>query len=111
MADAGVSLVYVVCGSEEEALAISRTLVQERLAACTNVWPIRSVYTWQGELRQDVEVALLIKTVPSRVGEVSDRVRALHSYELPCVLTLEPGYVEPGYASWIAEGATTDEGA
>ncbi len=104
-------LVYVVCGSEEEALAISRTLVEERLAACTNVWPLRSVYTWQGELRQDVEVTLLIKTVSSRVGEVSDRVRALHSYELPCVLTLEPGYVEPGYASWIAEGAATSNGA
>ncbi len=111
MADAGVSLVYVVCGSEEEALAISRSLVEERLAACTNVWPIRSVYTWKGELRQDADVALLIKTMNSRVAEVSDRVRVLHSYELPCVLTLEPGYVEPGYASWIADGATTSDGA
>ncbi|MDQ3856693.1 MAG: divalent-cation tolerance protein CutA [Chloroflexota bacterium] len=100
-----LALVYTVCASEEEALQISRAVVRERLAACTNYWPIQSVYVWQGELTEDTEVALIVKTTRARVPEVFDRIRAMHSYELPCLLELAPREAGPEYADWIRRGS------
>lgn len=97
---------YTVCGSTEEALAISRTLVRERLCACTNYWEIRSVYEWGGRLVERGEAALLIKTIEARVEAVFERVRQLHPYELPCLLRLDPDGVENRYAEWIARGSS-----
>ncbi len=56
-------VVLVTCGSEEEALKISRFLVEERLAACVNlVSPIRSIYRWEGKIWDEREWLLVIKT-------------------------------------------------
>lgn len=101
-----VVLVYTVCASEEEALKISRSLVRERLCACTNYWPIRSVYEWNGQLSEDGEVALLAKTTAERVEQVFLRVLELHSYELPCLLSVRPDRVDRVYADWVARGAS-----
>lgn len=106
--DAGrdVALVYTVCASEEEALAISRAVVAERLAACTNLWPIASVYTWEGETVEGEEIAMLVKTVRANVPRIWERVRELHSYDLPCLLTLRPGEIESRYAAWLRDGSS-----
>ena len=100
-----VALVYTVCASEDEALMISRTLVRAGLAACTNLWPITSVYTWEAELVEDRETAMLVKTVRTQVATVFEQITALHSYELPCLLQLSPDAVEPVYARWIRDGS------
>ena len=73
----------------DRADAIARTLVEERLAACVNLLPIRSVYRWQGALTEDAEVTLLIKVGRARVGACTERLRALHPYELPEILVLD----------------------
>jgi periplasmic divalent cation tolerance protein len=100
-----VTLVYTVCATEDEARAIARTVVREGLAACANIWPLRSVYLWQGELVDEAETALLLKTVAARAEDVFARVGDLHSYELPCLLQFRPEAAEAGYAGWIRDGS------
>ena len=79
-----VSLLYITCGSLDEAREIGRTLVGERLAACANILDgMRSLYWWDGELREDSEVVLIAKTRDALVEAVTERVRALHSYTVP----------------------------
>lgn len=96
------SLVYVTAGSGEEARRIAATLVGERLAACANVLPpIRSVYRWHGEVRDDEEVALLLKTRAALVPRVSARVRELHSYDCPCVVAWPIADGDPAFLQWI----------
>ena len=82
-------LLYVTAQDVAEATRMGRTLVQERLAACANVLPgMTSVYEWQGELCESAEAVLVLKTRASLAGAAAERVRALHSYDVPCVVTL-----------------------
>lgn len=96
-------MVYVTCGSADEAGTIARTVVGERLAACANIiGGMRSVYWWQGAVSEDDETVLILKTVPARVAALSERVKALHSYDLPCVVEIPLGAGNAEYFAWIA---------
>lgn len=95
-------IVYMTAGNPEEALRIGRALVAERLAACVNVLgPITSVYEWEGEVQEGSEVAFLAKTSTDRVPALTDRVRALHSYDCPCIVTLPITGGNAAFLSWI----------
>jgi periplasmic divalent cation tolerance protein len=73
--------------------------VGERLAACGNVVPgVRSIYRWEGEITDEPEVLLVLKTVQSRVQELIARTRELHPYQVPEILVLE---VETGHAPYL----------
>ena len=99
-------LVLVTVGSEAEAKAIAQTLVSERLAACVNLFPIQSIYRWQGEVQQDTEWQLFIKTDLHRFAELETRIRALHSYEVPEIIALPIQAGSAPYMAWLAEQTT-----
>lgn len=94
-------LIYITTKDEEEARKIGKTLVVEKLAACVNIRPIESIYRWGGEIREESEIAMLVKTKAKLVDEVIKRVKELHSYEVPCIVSLpiEKGY--PDFLKWI----------
>lgn len=95
---------YVTCPSVEEALALARRLVEERLVACGNVLPgMRSVYRWQGEVQEADEAVLVLKTRAELAEQVTQRVVALHGYDCPCVAVLPVAGGNPAYLDWIAE--------
>ena len=79
-----------------------RALVGERLAACVQLTPIRSRYTWKGAVQRDDEILLLIKTGQDLFEAVRARVRALHSYETPEIVMLPVQAGDPDYLAWIA---------
>lgn len=82
---------------------IAHTLVEERLAACVNVVPgIRSIYRWQGAIADEQEVLLVIKTHAERVAPLAERLRALHPYEVPELLSLEVDAGLAPYLQWVA---------
>jgi periplasmic divalent cation tolerance protein len=97
-----VRIVLVTAPDEGEAVDLCRTLIGERLVACGNiVGRVRSLYRWEGRIRDEAEFLLVLKTVESKVPDLLLRVPALHSYDVPEVLVLdvETGY-EP-YLSWL----------
>jgi periplasmic divalent cation tolerance protein len=95
-------LCYVSLGSREEAQAIARALVEERLAAAVNVLPgMRSVYRWQGALEEADEVLLVVKTTTALVPRLTERVVALHSYACPAVVAVPIIGGNPDYLAWI----------
>ena len=97
-------VVFVTAGSEAEAETIAKALVEEHLAPCVNIIsPIRSFYRWQGEICDDSEVLLIIKTAALRVDALRERLVPLHPYDCPefIVLDIEQGH-QP-YLDWIAE--------
>lgn len=99
-----VVLIYVTASSRDEAVAIGRAVVGERLAACANVLPqITSVFRWEGAVQEEAETALLLKTRADLVERVTERVRALHSYTCPCVVALPVTGGNPAFLDWIAE--------
>ena len=105
--EAGVSMLYVTCASVDEARAIARTLVGERLVACANIVErMQSVYWWQGEIEEADETVLLLKTAGRRVPQVVERVRGLHSHAVPCVVELPLARGNPAYLEWIVAEAS-----
>ena len=97
-------VVLVTCGSEEEALKIANALVESRLAACANlVAPIRSIYRWEGKIWDEKEWLLIIKTEKHRFEELEKRVKSLHSYSAPEIISLPIVEGSSAYLNWIRE--------
>ncbi|WP_243358769.1 divalent-cation tolerance protein CutA [Fundidesulfovibrio terrae] len=95
--------VYVTARDRAEALAIGRTLVQERLVACANVLDgVRSLYWWDGAVQEEDEALFVAKTRSELVDAVVARVKELHSYEVPCVVALPVAAGNPDFLDWIS---------
>jgi periplasmic divalent cation tolerance protein len=94
--------VYCTASSLDEARKLARHVLERRLAACANVWPIESQYWWEGRLEQAQEAALLLKTQPSLVEPLVAAVRAVHSDRVPCVVAWPVQGGNPEYLAWIA---------
>lgn len=93
---------WVTCRDRAEARAIGEALVGERLAACANILPImESIYRWKGAVETADEAVLILKTREALVPRLTARVRALHSYECPCVVALPITDGNPSYLAWI----------
>ena len=100
----GYSVFFVTAGKEEEASRIGRTLVEEKLAACVNIIPrIRSIYSWKGEVCDEEEYLLIMKSRSSLFPAIRDRVRELHSYEVPEIIAFPIDQGLPEYLDWILE--------
>ena len=97
-------VVFVTCGSEDEALKIARALVEEKLAACANmISPLRSIYRWEGKTWDEKEWLLIIKTQQSTFEDLAKRVKTLHSYSVPEIIALPIVEGSPAYLTWIEE--------
>lgn len=97
-------LIYITCSSVDEATALARDLVGERLAACANILPaVTSVFHWDGAVQEEPETVLILKTREDLVDALTERVRARHSYDCPCVVALAIDGGNPGFLDWIAE--------
>jgi len=97
-------LIYITTSSDDEARTIARALVEERLAACANILgQIKSVYWWEDELQEDAEVALIVKSTTTLVPRIVERVKALHSYDCPCVVALPINSGNDAFLDWIGE--------
>jgi periplasmic divalent cation tolerance protein len=98
------SLVYMTVGSKAEAMAIGNELVSHRLAACVNIIDqMNSIYRWDGEIQIDSEVVMIAKTTSSNVPELVEIVKANHSSECPCIVSIPTTGGNPAFLNWIAQ--------
>ena len=95
--------IYITTGDEDEARRIGRTLVEERLAACVNILPIKSIYRWEENIEEEGEMVMFAKTRAELADQVIERVKELHSYEVPCIVSFPITKGNPDYLKWIEE--------
>lgn len=97
-------VVLITVPTEEKAREIARALVEERLAACVNILPgLTSVYRWQGEVVEDQELLLVVKTTTFRFPALKERVLSLHPYSVPEILALPVAEGHRAYLDWLRE--------
>ena len=97
-------VVLTTLSAQTDAATFARMLVAERLAACVNVLPaMMSVYRWKGEIEEDSEQQLLIKTTSDCVAALEAKFRELHPYELPEFLVISATGGSPVYLEWMGE--------
>ena len=97
MAKPGVILVTV--DRQETAQEIASALISDRLAACVNLFPIHSVYRWEGQVEQAAEWQLVIKTDLALFEAIAESLQMLHPYDVPEILALP---IQQGYAPYIS---------
>ena len=84
-----VAVIYSTMGSIQDARRIATTLVEEQLVACVNIIPkIESVYKWKGKIEMDDEVVIIAKTTDKNVKKTIQKIKSLHSYELPDIIVI-----------------------
>jgi periplasmic divalent cation tolerance protein len=94
-------LIYTVCKNKTEAKKIAKMLIKLKLVACANFWPVESVYRFKDKLVEDKEAALILKTRKNYYKQVESVIKKIHSYEVPCILRLDPDKVEGEYEKWL----------
>jgi periplasmic divalent cation tolerance protein len=96
--------VVVLCtfGNSRDAEEVGRTLVVEGLAACVNVLPeVKSIYRWEGEIKDDTEALALIKTTAQRFEQLRARLDELHPYQVPEIIALPVAAGHEPYLAWL----------
>lgn len=102
MAKEQAVVIFVTTSSPAEARTIGRALVEEKLVACANIIPqIRSIYHWQGEIYDEPEALMVLKTRSGRIQKVIKKVQSLHSYTVPEVIAFPITAGSKEYLSWI----------
>ncbi|MBI0582932.1 MAG: divalent-cation tolerance protein CutA [Methanomassiliicoccus sp.] len=96
-----VSTVLVTYPDEETARAISRSLIERRLAACSNIFAVGSIYRWRGEIKEASEFASLLKVRSEDFQAVAEAVRELHPYDVPCIVRYDIADGSGDYLGWV----------
>lgn len=102
-------LVLVTAASESEGNKIARALLNEKLAACVSMTPVNSIYTWQGKINNDREWQLSIKTNLNLFTELAQKIKALHSYEVPEIIAIPIVAGFQPYLNWIDDNTKEPE--
>ena len=102
MVQPAIMMAYITAPNRDAALALATVLVQERLVACANIHDgMTSIYWWQGEVRQEQETSLIVKTRADLIEALKRRVCELHSYDVPCIVAWPITEGHAPYLDWV----------
>jgi len=100
----GIRLILSTLADEVTASSLIRLLLEEEFIACGSIVPgVRSIYRWKGGVEESSEVQIILKTTAEKASRCVARLTALHPYEVPEIVELEPSSVSAPFASWIRE--------
>ncbi len=95
-------VVFTTTPNKDEAEALARKLVEQKLAGCVQIVPrITSFYQWEGEIQKDEECLLLIKTLPEKFSDLEAFIKANHSYSVPEIVAINSTEVSASYSKWL----------
>jgi periplasmic divalent cation tolerance protein len=96
------NVIIVTASSKNEAEKIAKTLLEERLIACANIIsPVQSLFWWQGKVNEAQEHIILMKTRKDLFSKLSERVKALHSYQIPEIIAIPIVEGFKPYMEWL----------
>jgi periplasmic divalent cation tolerance protein len=103
-------IVMTTLPADADAATFAHTLVEGRLAACVNLLPeMESVYRWEGQVEQERERQLVIKTSRARIVALWERVREMHPYDVPEFIVLPIADGNDAYLRWVGESTRSGE--
>jgi periplasmic divalent cation tolerance protein len=102
---AKATLLMTTVDTEDRARTVATRLLEKRLAACVQEVRINSHYRWHGELRNEPEILLLVKTSAETAPEAMRAIRDIHSYEVPEIIAVPITEGLPAYLEWLQDEA------
>lgn len=95
------AMVYITAKDEADAVRIARHLLERKLIACANIFPVRSLYRWQGKVEDEREAVAICKTRREAVPDAIAEAKKVHGYEVPCIVSYAMGDALVAYTAWI----------
>jgi len=95
-------LLYITVADKKEAIEISKKLVEEKFLACANIIECASsIYWWEGEMKEEQECIIIAKTPSYLVDKTVNRIKKLHSYDCPCILSIKIEEGNEDFLKWV----------
>ena len=95
-------LVFMTAPNREEAVKIVRTLLEEKLIACGNIMdPVSSFFWWKGKIEEEKEVLVIMKSHENLFKKLTNRLKELHSYDVPEIIAFPIVDGSPSYLDWM----------
>ncbi|MCH2650024.1 MAG: divalent-cation tolerance protein CutA [Candidatus Marinimicrobia bacterium] len=95
--------VFTTTDSLEEARKLTKSLVEQKLAACAQISEIESFYTWDKEVQNDQEFRIMFKTTKDKYKDVEKAILKIHSYDLPAIYAVDVDELYKPYGDWVNE--------
>ena len=97
-----VLLVLCTFPDVEKARQIGTVLVEKQLVACVNLLPgVTSIYRWEGKIEEAGETLAIFKTTRAAWVVLEEELAALHPYDVPEIVAIEPAALSAAYAAWV----------
>ena len=101
-------VVITTTNTEKEALYIVNAILNERLAACAQIFEIKSFYWWNGKVENSSEYRIEFKTLSKFAKKIFERIKNLHSYDVPEIVVIPVLKIEKNYLKWIIKETSND---
>lgn len=98
-----MTILYLVCSSEEEADKIAHALLDKKLVVCAKKLPVKSIFKWQGKLNKADEIVLLLETEDGFFDAIESEIRQLHSHKVFVLVSIPVGKTSAGVREWLEE--------
>lgn len=85
----------------EEARKLGKLMIERKIAACVDMWPIQSMYIWEGKFQDIPQAMLQITTLESKLQQVDDLISANHSYAIPMIAGTDVRRINIEYKEWL----------
>ncbi len=101
-----ITIFYITTNNGSSASSLGTLAVDHKLAACANVFPMNSVFPWQGATKHDEEYVLILKTMPAMIDKLTTFIAANHPYDIPCIMHWN-AVVNEKYGKWVEDHITS----
>lgn len=95
--------IYTTCATQEEAKSLAKLIIDKKLGACVDYWPINSIYNWQGKLKETNQMMLSITTFENKLEDVNDLISKEHTYSVPMIVGIDVRRINRAYKEWMMQ--------
>lgn len=101
-----IMAVFTSVGNYEEAKLIAKTVVDKKLAACSQISEIESFYHWNGSVQNEKEYRILFKADAQNYNAIENLIKKMHSYDLPAIHGILIDEISQPYQAWVLENSS-----
>lgn len=93
--------IYTTCATEEEAKYLGKLIIDNKLGACVDFWPVSSMYNWENKFVEKFQIMMMISTFESKIETINDLISKHHSYSIPLIGGVDVRRINRAYREWM----------
>jgi periplasmic divalent cation tolerance protein len=95
--------IYTTCENQVEAELLGKMIIEKKLGACVDFWPVNSIFNWEGETKEISQTMIMITTLESKIEDVNELISQHHSYAIPLIAGVDIRRMNRAYKAWMGE--------